>query len=131
MWKESAMFQQRKFPRVSKNYHLSYTTIDKEQFAQTPLQSLAVNISGGGVCFEAQEALAEDTLLALEIDTKGFHSPILALARVAWCKQKSSRYDVGAEFWWIGWRDNEAQTALANFIATTATEPQALAQASY
>jgi hypothetical protein len=121
------VFQQRKFPRVSKNYQISYTTVDQEQFAHSPLQSLAVNISGGGVCFEAREALAKDTLLALEINADDCHSAILALARVAWCKQQGEGYEVGAEFWWIGWRDNEAQTAMADFISTNTTARQASA----
>jgi hypothetical protein len=121
------VFQRRKFPRVGKNYHVSYTTIDREQFTQNPVHSLAVNISGGGLCFEAKEALEKDSLVALEIHADDFRSAILALACVAWCKQKGEAYEVGAEFWWIGWRDNEAQTTMANFIATTTASRRALA----
>ena len=112
------MFQQRKFPRVSKEYRIAYTTVNQEELTHTPLHSLAINISGGGVCFAAQEALAKDTLLALEINAEDA-SAILALARVAWCKQKGKGYDIGAEFWWVGWRDNAAQSTMANFIAST------------
>jgi c-di-GMP-binding flagellar brake protein YcgR len=119
------MFQRRKFPRVGQEYRISYATIKKEEFTHTPLQSLAINISGGGVCFAAREALAKDTLLALEINAED-SSTILALARVAWCKHKGASYDVGAEFWWIGWRDSTAQSTMADFITTaTATRPAA------
>lgn len=118
------MFQRRRFPRVGKNYHISYTLIDKEQFQNNPLNSLAVNISGGGLCFEAKESLAKDTLIALEINSDGFSSAILALARVAWCKQKGDAYEVGAEFWWTGWRDNQAQTSMADFIASKTAAQQ-------
>jgi hypothetical protein len=91
------------------------------------VHGLAVNISGGGLCFEAKEALEKDSLVALEIHSDGCGSAILALASVAWCKQKGEVYEVGAEFWWTGWRDHEAQTTMANFIATTTTPQQALA----
>ena len=121
------MFQRRKFPRVSENYRISYMLIDQEQFQNNPLNSLALNISGGGLCFEAKEALVKDALVALEINSDGFSSAILALARVAWCKQKGDTYEVGAEFWWIGWRDNQAQTSMADFIASKTTAQRALA----
>jgi len=115
------VFQRRKFPRIGKNYHLSYTPIDKAQFDNNPLRSLVVNISGGGLCFEASEALEKDAIVALEINSDDSQE-LLALARVAWCKPRGNKYDVGAEFWWIGWRDNTAQTTIADFIAQTATQ---------
>jgi hypothetical protein len=118
------VFQRRRFPRVGKNYNISYTPIDKEQFQSNPLSSLAVNISGGGLCFEAREALEKDALIALEIDSDDFRSAILALARVAWCKPKGDIYEVGAEFWWIGWRDNQAQATMADFIASKTASQQ-------
>jgi hypothetical protein len=112
------VFHRRKFPRIGKNYQLSYTVIDKAQFEAPPLSSLVVNISGGGLCFEASSDLAIDTIVALEINSDDSHSAILALARVAWCKPKGSKFDIGAEFWWIGWRDTTAQSTIADFIAT-------------
>ena len=118
------MFQRRKFPRVSKDYKVSYTTIDKAQFEGNPLSSLAVNISGGGLCFETLEALEKDTVIALEIDSDDFRSAILALARVAWCKAQGEKFEVGAEFWWIGWRDHQAQSSIADFIKANTTKQQ-------
>jgi c-di-GMP-binding flagellar brake protein YcgR len=111
------VFQRRKFPRIGKHCHLSYTTVDKTQLENNPLSSLVINISGGGLCFEAGEDLAKDTIVALEITSDDSHPAILALARVVWCKSKGDRHEVGAEFWWIGWRDNTAQTTIADFIA--------------
>jgi c-di-GMP-binding flagellar brake protein YcgR len=125
--KEILVFQRRKFPRIGKQYHLSYTTVDKTQFESTPLSSLVVNISGGGLCFEASDALEKDTVVALEINANDSHSAILALARVAWCKSKGNTYEVGAEFWWVGWRDNAAQATIADFIAAKTAATKALA----
>ncbi len=120
------MFQRRKFPRVSKHYQVSYTPVDADQFQSNPVSSLAVNISGGGLCFEADEALQKDAMIALEINSDDFRSAILALARVAWCKPKGEAYEVGAEFWWIGWRDNQAQSSIADFIAAQTEMHKAL-----
>jgi hypothetical protein len=55
-------------------------------------------------------------MVALDIDADDLQSSILALAKVQWCKTSGSTYEVGAEFWWIGWRDNKAQTTVADFI---------------
>lgn len=113
------MFHSRKFPRVSKEYRVSYSLVDQEQFDNNPVSSLAVNISGGGICFTAEEPLAKGSMVALDIDADDLHSSILALAKVQWCKPSDDIYEVGAEFWWIGWRDNESQTTVADFINTS------------
>ncbi len=113
------MFHSRKFPRVSKEYRVSYSLVDQEQFDRNPVSGLAVNISGGGICFTAEEPLAKGCMVALDINADDLHSSILALAKVKWCKTKNDSYEIGAEFWWIGWRDNEAQTTVADFISTS------------
>lgn len=113
------MFKRRKFPRVSKEYSVSYSMVDQEQFDRNPVSSLAVNISGGGLCFTTEEPLDKGSMVALDIDADDLHSSILALAKVKWCKPLSgTTYEIGAEFWWIGWRDNEAQHTVADFINT-------------
>ena len=118
------MFQRRKFPRINKNYDISYKCIDESQFEDNPISSLAVNISGGGICFEAKEKLAKKSVIALEINADNFESSILGLARVKWCKPRGHAFEIGAEFCWVGWRDNEAQNNIADYIATnTATAP--------
>ena len=117
------MFKRRQFPRVSKEYRVSYSLVDQEQFDRNPVSSLAVNISGGGVCFSSDEPLAKGSMVALDIDADDLHSSILALAKVKWCKPQGESYEIGAEFWWIGWRDNDAQNTVADFISTnTAAE---------
>jgi Tfp pilus assembly protein PilZ len=80
-----------------------------------------LNISGGGVCFEATENLQKGDLVALEIRSDDFNAPILALTKVVWCKPKGEVHKVGAEFWWIGWGDNQAQRTIANYVAAQTT----------
>ncbi len=113
------MFKRRKFPRVSKEYSVSYSLVDQEQFDRNPVSSLAVNISGGGLCFTSGDPLDKGSMVALDIDADDLHSSILALAKVKWCKVLSdTEFEIGAEFWWIGWRDNDAQNTVADFIST-------------
>jgi len=95
--------------------------VDQEKFDQDPIKSLAFNISGGGVCFEAAEDLQKDALVALDIRSDDFNAPILALAKVVWCKPSGSMYQVGAEFWWVGWGDKQAQTTIANYVSAQTT----------
>jgi len=111
------MFWRRKFPRLSRKFKISYKMVDQEKFDNDPISSLALNISGGGVCFEADENLQQGALVALDIHSHDFDAPILALAKVMWCKPRGSRYQVGAEFWWVGWGDNKAQATIANYVA--------------
>lgn len=121
--KERAVFKRRQFPRVSKEYRVSYSLVDQEQFDCRPFNSLAVNISGGGICFTVAEPLAKGSMVALDIDADDLQSSILALAKIRWCKAQGKAYEVGADFWWIGWRDNDAQHTVADFItAKTAAQ---------
>jgi hypothetical protein len=108
----------RKFPRLKEGWKLEYRVLDTAQFEHDPVSSMAVNISGGGVCLEAKEEVEPGTMLAIDLHSPTFDSPILALARVVWCKKRlfSDIYEVGAEFWWVGWRDTDAQRAVADYI---------------
>ena len=80
------MFWRRRFPRLSKDFQITYRMVDQEKFDHDPIKSLALNISGGGVCFEATDNLQKGTLVALDIRSDDFNAPILALAKVVWCK---------------------------------------------
>jgi hypothetical protein len=95
--------------------------VDQEKFDRDPIKGLALNISGGGVCFEATDNLQKGILVALDIRSDDFNAPILALAKVVWCKPYGANYQVGAEFWWVGWGDNQAQTTIANYVAAQTT----------
>jgi len=112
------MLEGRKFPRLNETWDLDYRIITSEEFRAAPISSFTVNISGGGVCFEANEEISKGTILALELKSTAFSASIIALAKTTWCKKKgkNDKYDVGAEFWWIGWEDNDAQQSLAEYI---------------
>jgi hypothetical protein len=112
------MMDNRKFPRLGKIWDLEYKIIKSEEFKTNPFKSLTVNISGGGICFESEKEIPKGTMLVLELKSTIFPSSIIALAQAVWCKKHmgKDKYDVGAEFWWTGWKDNNAQQAVADFI---------------
>ncbi len=119
--------KRRRFPRLKEGWALDYRVLDSTQFERDPVSTLAVNISGGGICLEAAEEVAPGAMLAIDLHSPAFDSPILALARVVWCKKKlfSDKYEIGAEFWWVGWRDSDAQGKVASYIQEKVPEADA------
>lgn len=55
-----------------------------------------VNVSHGGLSFEANACLNDGEIIQLRIPT--VEPPFEALARVVWCKPEGDRYLVGAAF---------------------------------
>jgi len=110
------MVERREYPRLDERWEMTYRKLSAEEIE--PISTFTVNISGGGICFTAEEELEPNTLLALELKSPQFPSPIIALAKVVWCRKRGLKggYEVGAEFWWIGWKDNTAQQAIAEHV---------------
>ena len=113
------MDEKRKYPRLGSIWDVDYRIVTSEEFSNNPLQSFTVNISGGGICFEAKEEFSKGTILTLEMKSPVFPSAIIALAKVVWCKKNpdKSKYEVGVEFWWTGWKDKNVQEAVAEYIS--------------
>ena len=76
------MFWRRRFPRLRQDFQITYRMIDQEKFDHEPIKSLALNISGGGVCFEATDNLPKGILVALDIRADDFNAPILGISFV-------------------------------------------------
>ncbi|MCZ6678039.1 MAG: PilZ domain-containing protein [Candidatus Poribacteria bacterium] len=110
------MLNKRKFPRLDEQWELTYRVLDRSQLTKDPIRQYSVNISGGGICFTADEVVPEDTMLALEMNSNDLPANMLALARVARCKRIRDGYEIGCEFWWVGWQNNDAQQEMANYI---------------
>ena len=109
--------ERRKYPRLKESCRLRYKRVESEGAARRSVDALTVNISGGGICFAAEEAVEHGTLLAIELLLPEFETPVIALGRVTWCERgEGGRHDVGMEFWWIGWGDDGAQRAISGHI---------------
>ena len=87
-------------------------------FPSEHTDAVTVNISGGGVCFRHETPIDAGDFLAVEMTLPDFSSQVVALARAAYCAERGGMFDVGIEFWWVGWGDDSAQRAIADYIKT-------------
>ena len=108
--------EQRSFPRLKDSVRIRYREIHSETFPGTEVESFTVNISGGGVCFASEGPVEPGVVLAIELGMPEFEAPVVTLGRVVWCKPASNRFEVGAEFWWIGWGDENVQRSIGDHI---------------
>lgn len=113
------MKERREFPRLNQSVRMVVQPVD-EAVPGSALSALALNISGGGICFPSAHAFAPGSMLALEIDLEGFPAGVIAMAKVAWSEENDRSdeppYLVGAEFHWVGWDSNTAQESIASFL---------------
>ncbi|MEZ6194872.1 MAG: PilZ domain-containing protein [Planctomycetota bacterium] len=120
--RRAALDEKRSFPRVSANCHLAWRAMDEAgQLERLAEKNDAVmnNISGGGICFTNPVEVERGRMLALEVELPGFPMAVISMGKVVWCRPSSERsgaFDVGVEFWWIGWKDEEAQNQIRRFI---------------
>lgn len=109
----------RSFWRVAESCAMSWRPVgDDPMFEQLSRQKgVMKNISGGGVCFRSPNDPGTGAMLALSLDLPGLPTSVLSLGRVVWTKAVGDGFDVGVEFWWIGWKDEEVQQKIRGFIA--------------
>ena len=112
------MGEKREFLRLSEIWDLNYKIIALEDLKKSTINSLTVNIGGGGVRFVADEEIPAGAMLVLELKSKHFPSPIISIAKSIWCKKakKKDKFDVGVQFWWTGWKDNDSKEAVSEHI---------------
>ena len=109
----------RHFPRINEETRVTCKVLEDPSAVGEP--GLAMNISGGGICFHLAEKLPQGAMLALELSLPGFPAGVIALAKVVWCERNGARdasrpWEVGAEFHWIGWDSSAAQNQIAGYI---------------
>jgi c-di-GMP-binding flagellar brake protein YcgR len=108
----------RKYPRVKETCNVKYHVVENSSLGTLQDRGVAVNISGGGMCFAADEAVTPGETVAMEMTLSQLPTPVVSLGKVVWCEQAadSDKFDVGVEFWWIGWADMEAQEKMLGYI---------------
>ncbi len=112
------MRDKRKFDRLNEKWQVTYHVLQTDRFKEDPISQFTLNISGGGISFMAEEVIEPETMVALELESDQFSSPILALAKVVRCRRKRKVYEIGAEFWWIGWKNDDAQQTIKDYIVS-------------
>ena len=124
--------ERRKFPRVSVTCDVKYRAVEMVEDVpdfEDGSGGIMKNISGGGVCIVANEIHEIGQMLALELTLPGFPSDVISYGRVAWCRSREdTRFDVGVEFWWVGWNDDEAQKHIRGFITDALRSDDASAE---
>ena len=110
--------ERRKFPRLRESCSIRVKPIGGPTSPLDGMDALTVNISGGGVCFRTHERVEAGEFLAVELGMPGFRSPIVAMARAAYTSPDGPPWEVGVEFWWVGWGDDSAQRAISDYIKT-------------
>lgn len=124
--RENTLQEQRNFPRVSRSCDVSFRHVNREAFEgkTQPEAGTMRNISGGGICFYNPEQIPVGSMLALEVALPEFPDTVISMGKVCWCRPSSGDhgYDIGVEFWWIGWKDEAAQQKLRSFITTALRE---------
>jgi hypothetical protein len=108
--------ERRRFPRLSKSCSIRVRPLSGMTPDDAGLDAVTVNISGGGLCYQSGHSVAPGSFVAVELQMPDLESPVLALARAAFCSGEASPYEVGLEFWWVGWGDDSAQRAISDLI---------------
>ena len=118
---EAKVKSQRNFPRVSHSCPVNFRILESSEVDEGADAARAImnNISGGGISFSSPDPLDVGNMLALEVDLPGYPSGVISMGKVVWCNpstEESGRHDIGVEFWWVGWKDEDAQKRISNFI---------------
>ena len=118
MTDEDEELRRRKYPRVNEACNVKYHVVEDAAVPARNQGGVAVNISGGGMCFSADGPLEPGSMVALEMTLSDLPTPVVSLGRVVWSEpsEEAGKFDVGVEFWWIGWADEEAQNRMLGYI---------------
>ena len=110
--------ERRRFPRLSTACAIRVRPLSGVNLTGDGIEGMTVNISGGGLRYKSDVGVELGAFLAVEMSLPDFPSPVLALARAAFCSAEGPPFEVGLEFWWVGWGDDSAQRAISDFIKT-------------
>ncbi|MFT7617869.1 MAG: Tfp pilus assembly protein PilZ [Planctomycetota bacterium] len=126
---KSKVETEREFPRISQACPLKFKELsDVPQEVSKPEggeSAVMNNISGGGICFTNGTKIPVGKMLALEMELPGFPTSIISMGKVIWCRDSQEghgNHDIGVEFWWVGWRDNETQQRVSEYITNSLPE---------
>ncbi len=110
--------ERRKFPRLRSACSIRVKPIVGARPPGDGVDAMTVNISGGGLRYRSASAVRPGEFLAVEMSLPEFDSPVVAMGRAAFCESAPDGYEVGVEFWWVGWSDDSAQRAISDYIKT-------------
>lgn len=122
---EKSGAEKRRFPRIRDNCRIRVRPVAGASIpGGIGKDAVTVNISGGGLCFRTDDPYSIGDFLAVEMAMPEFTSPVVALGRVSWVGAAAPPCDIGVEFWWVGWGDDSAQRAIADYIKSELRQPK-------
>lgn len=111
--------ERRRSPRAEVTFPVKYRIMDQSGTTQATVSGRAMNVSGSGLRFHTDQPVEIGSTLAAEFQIPASQSEIVAVGRVIWSRPADEGgFEVGLEFWWLGWRDENAQRALDDFVRT-------------
>ena len=109
--------ERRRQPRVEASFPVSYKVLDETGKETATVSGRAVNISGSGVRFHTDKQIASGQVVVAEMRLPNTDDDVVAVGRVVWSRPSElAGFEVGVEFWWMGWRSEDAQRALAEYV---------------
>jgi hypothetical protein len=117
--------ERRELPRISSTCIVDYRLIDEvpEGIEDPSASGLLQNISGGGAQLTLPTDPGVGQGLAVKIHLPGLPSSVIAFGKVCWSRPRGEQFEIGFEFWWVGWDNALAQEEIRQFISRKLGEP--------
>jgi hypothetical protein len=110
------MNDKRAFPRLYRDWGIEFQMSESKSVQTVPIKGGIRDLSAGGFSFRSELASPPDALLHFAIQPTDRFKPIVGVARIAWTRGQEGAYESGAQFVWVGWKDMDALTAIAQYV---------------
>lgn len=110
------MIEKRSFPRLRRDWELEFQVSESKSVQPVSLKGGIRDFGAGGFSFRSESASPPDALLQFDIRPTDRFKPMVGVARVAWTRGQEGSYESGAQFVWVGWKDMDALTAIAQYV---------------
>lgn len=110
------MIEKRSFPRLGRDWEIEYQVSAPKAVQSIPIKGGIRDLGAGGFSFRSELASPPGALLQFAIQPTDHFKPMVGVARIAWTRGQEGSYESGAQFVWVGWKDMDAQTAIAHYV---------------
>jgi len=110
------MIEKRSFPRLRRDWEIEYQVSESKSVQTVPIKGGIRDLGAGGFSFRSESASPPNALLQFAILPTDLFKPIVGVARIAWTRGQKGSYESGAQFVWVGWKDMDALTSIAQYV---------------
>ena len=108
--------ERRRAPRIDECVRVKFKSIGGDDGPKAAAAE-TLNMSESGLCLLAPDALAPESLLALELSLEDQDTAVMAIGRVVWCDRDGDKYRVGICFTWLRDEDRSSLQVIADYVA--------------